>query len=145
MKVHSKFFLKSLQDTNNFAKRISKLICPGMCICIKGKLGIGKTTLVNFILNHYSKKKLVVTSPTFSLVNIYEFDELNIWHYDLFRLKKKSEIYNLDLELAIRDCVIIEWPEIVEDILPKNRINIFLKETTNTNIEVKCIQQKDNQ
>ena len=72
MKEHSKFFLNSLDDTEKFAKKISKIIKNGVCICLNGKLGTGKTTLVKFILKNYLGKEVNVNSPTFSLVNLYD-------------------------------------------------------------------------
>ena len=142
MKEHSKFFLNSLADTEKLAKKISKIIKNGVCLCLNGKLGIGKTTLVKFILNHHMGKKINVNSPTFSLVNVYETNNLRVWHYDLYRLNHKSEIYNLDIELALRDCTIIEWPEIIEDILPNDRINIYFDEINSTSIEISILSNK---
>ena len=109
---------------------------------MNGKLGIGKTTLVKFILKHHLGKEINVNSPTFSLVNIYETNNLRVWHYDLYRLDHKSEIYNLDIELALRDCTIIEWPEIIEDILPNDRINIYFDEINSTSIEISILSNK---
>ena len=142
MKEHSKFFLNSLADTEKLAKKISKIIKNGVCLCLNGKLGIGKTTLVKFILKHHMDKKINVNSPTFSLVNVYETNNLRVWHYDLYRLNHKSEIYNLDIELALRDCTIIEWPEIIEDILPNDRINIYFDEINRTSIEISIFSNK---
>ena len=142
MKEHSKFFLYSLADTEKLAKKISKIIKNGVCLCLNGKLGIGKTTLVKFILKHHMGKKINVNSPTFSLVNVYETNNLRVWHYDLYRLNHKSEIYNLDIELALRDCTIIEWPEIIEDILPNDRINIYFDEINSTSIEISIFSNK---
>jgi tRNA threonylcarbamoyladenosine biosynthesis protein TsaE len=87
-------------------------------------------------------KKINVNSPTFSLVNVYETNNLRVWHYDLYRLNHKSEIYNLDIELALRDCTIIEWPEIIEDILPNDRINIYFDEINSTSIEISILSNK---
>ena len=131
MKDHFKFFLKNLEDTEKFSLELGKYFLPKSCICIRGKLGIGKTTLVRFALKNFFDTKINVKSPTFSLVNIYEFTNLKIWHYDLYRLKNRNEIYNLDFELALNDCVIIEWPEIIEEILPKKRIDILMKDNSN--------------
>ena len=142
MKEHSKFFLNSLADTEKLAKKISKIIKNGVCLCLNGKLGIGKTTLVKFILKHHMGKKINVNSPTFSLVNVYETNNLRVWHYDLYRLNHKSEIYNLDIGLALRDCTIIEWPEIIEDILPNDRINIYFDEINSTSIEISILSNK---
>ena len=71
-----------------------------------------------------------------------ELNEVIIYYKNLNKkkeklsLKNKSEIYNLDIELALRDCTIIEWPEIIEDILPNDRINIYFVEIDNTKIEI---------
>ena len=89
---------------------------------------MGKTTLAKYLINSLSQKKTIVPSPSFPIVNTYEFPELKIWHYDLYRLKKKNDIFELDIELALMDCVIIEWPEIVEDLLPEKRIDISIEE-----------------
>ena len=53
---------------------------------------------------------------------------IKVWHYDLFRLKNKTEIFELDFELALLDCVIVEWPEIITEYLPHKRIEIHLDE-----------------
>ena len=75
-----------------------------------------------------SKTKLIVSSPTFPIVNTYDLKRIRVWHYDLYRLKNKNDIYELDFEVALMDCVIIEWPEIIEDLLPNKRIDILLDE-----------------
>ena len=128
MKDDFKINLHSLEETKKLAIEISKLIKPKTFISLRGKLGVGKTTLVRNIINVLSKKKEKVLSPTFSIVNIYNLDVSKIWHYDLYRLQNKNEIFNLDYELALLDCVIVEWPEIIKDFLPRKRIEIHLKE-----------------
>ena len=128
MKDEFKIYLKNLVDTENLAKKIAKIVLPKSLILIRGKLGVGKTTLAKYLINSLSQKKTIVPSPSFPIVNTYEFPQLKIWHYDLYRLKKKNDIFELDIELALMDCVIIEWPEIVEDLLPKKRIDISIEE-----------------
>ena len=58
----------------------------------------------------------------------YILKNIKIWHYDLFRLSNKKEIFELDFELALLDCVIVEWPEIITEYLPHKRIDIHLDE-----------------
>ena len=128
MKDEFKIYLKNLFDTENLAKKIAKIVLPKSLILIRGKLGVGKTTLAKYLINSLSQKNIIVPSPSFPIVNTYEFPELKIWHYDLYRLKKKNDIFELDIELALMDCVIIEWPEIVEDLLPEKRIDISIEE-----------------
>ena len=84
--------------------------------------------MASLIINNLSKKKIRVLSPTFSLVNIYDLKTIKVWHYDLFRLGNKKEIFELDFELALLDCVIVEWPEIITEYLPHKRIDIHLDE-----------------
>ena len=128
MKDEFKIYLKNLVDTENLAKKIAKIVLPKSLILIRGKLGVGKTTLAKYLINSLSQKNIIVPSPSFPIVNTYEFPQLKIWHYDLYRLKKKNDIFELDIELALMDCVIIEWPEIVEDLLPEKRIDISIEE-----------------
>tara|TARA_B100000886_G_scaffold296252_1_gene223383 strand:- start:422 stop:883 length:462 start_codon:yes stop_codon:yes gene_type:complete len=128
MKDEFKINLVNLGETEKLAQKIAKRIEPKSFISLRGKLGVGKTTLASLIINNLSKKKIRVLSPTFSLVNIYDLKTIKVWHYDLFRLRNKKEIFDLDFELALSDCVIVEWPEIITEYLPHNRIEIYLDE-----------------
>ena len=128
MKDEFKINLDNLRETEKLAQNIAKRIKPKTFISLRGKLGGGKTTLASLIINNLSKKKIRVLSPTFSLVNIYDLKNIKIWHYDLFRLSNKKEIFELDFELALLDCVIVEWPEIITEYLPHKRIDIHLDE-----------------
>jgi tRNA threonylcarbamoyladenosine biosynthesis protein TsaE len=99
-------------------------------ILLKGGLGAGKTSLVKALHKTLGLRENEIVSPTFTLLNIYDSKKLNgqVWHYDLYRLKSEQDIHNLDLEEALDNhLTIIEWPEIIEHILPKKRmeINIF--------------------
>ncbi len=128
MKDEFKINLVNLRETEKLAQKISQRIEPQSFISLRGKLGVGKTTLASLIINNLSKKKIRVLSPTFSLVNIYDLKTIKVWHYDLFRLRNKKEIFELDFELALLDCVIVEWPEIITEYLPNKRIDIYLDE-----------------
>ena len=128
MKDEFKINLVNLRETEKLAQKIAQRIEPKSFISLRGKLGVGKTTLASLIINNLSKKKIRVISPTFSLVNIYDLKTIKVWHYDLFRLRNKKEIFELDFELALLDCVIVEWPEIITEYLPNKRIDIYLDE-----------------
>ena len=62
---------------------------------------------------------------------MFDVSGLKIWHFDLYRLKNKSEVFDLDFDLALADCVIVEWPEIIKDYLPAKRVDIHLNEDEN--------------
>ena len=123
--------LKSLEDTQNFSKNISKIISAGDIIFLYGEIGVGKTTFVRFFINHLESKKGIknseVLSPTFNIVYDYDVGNIKILHYDLYRLKNYKDISQLGMFETSNDSIkIVEWPELIES-KPKNRIDILFK------------------
>jgi len=123
--------LKSLEHTQNFSKKISKIIRAGDIIFLYGEIGAGKTTFVRFFINNLESKNKIkksdVLSPTFNIVYDYEVGIIKILHYDLFRLKNYSDISQLGMfETSRKYIKIIEWPELIEP-KPKNRIDILFQ------------------
>ena len=120
--------LKSLEDTQNFSRNISKIISAGDIIFLYGEIGVGKTTFVRFFINHleskYGVKNSEVLSPTFNIVYDYDVGNLKILHYDLYRLKNYKDISQLGMFETSNDSIkIVEWPELIES-KPKDRIDI---------------------
>jgi len=120
--------LKSLEDTQNFSKNISKIINAGDIIFLYGEIGVGKTTFVRFFINHLESKKGIknsdVLSPTFNIVYDYDVGNIKILHYDLYRLKNYKDISQLGMFETSDDSIkIVEWPELIES-KPKNRVDI---------------------
>ena len=120
--------LKSLEDTQNFSKNISKIISAGDIIFLYGEIGVGKTTFVRFFINHLERKKGIknsdVLSPTFNIVYDYDIGNIKILHYDLYRLKNYKDISQLGMFETSNDSIkIVEWPELIES-KPKDRIDI---------------------
>jgi len=120
--------LKSLEDTQNFSKNISKIISAGDIIFLYGDIGVGKTTFVRFLINHLESKngikKSDVLSPTFNIVYDYDIGDIKILHYDLYRLKNYKDIFQLGMFETSNDSIkIVEWPELIES-KPKDRVDI---------------------
>jgi len=120
--------LKSLEDTQNFSKNISKIINAGDIIFLYGEIGVGKTTFVRFFINYLESKNGIknseVLSPTFNIVYDYDVGNLKIFHYDLYRLKNYKDISQLGMFETSNDSIkIIEWPELIES-KPKDRVDI---------------------
>ena len=147
--------LKSLEDTQNFTKNISKIIRAGDVIFIYGEIGVGKTTFVRFFINHLESKSGIknsdVLSPTFNIVYDYDIGNIKILHYDLYRLKNYKDISQLGMFETSNDSIknsikIVEWPELIES-KPKDRIDIqfqYLKLTDYRKIKiVGCGKWKD--
>ena len=127
----SKIDLSSENKTEELAKKISKKLKPKDIIYLYGEMGVGKTTFVRYLINEFQKKNKLqiteVTSPTFNILCEYDIKQIKINHYDLFRLKTKEEIINLDLFNDISNTItFIEWPQII-DKKPDNLIELDFK------------------
>ena len=127
----SKIDLSSENKTEELAKKISKKLKPKDIIYLYGEMGVGKTTFVRYLINEFQKKNKLqiteVTSPTFNILCAYDINHIKINHYDLFRLKTKEEIINLDLFNDISNTItFIEWPQII-DKKPDNLIELDFK------------------
>ena len=113
----------STDKTKKLAYEIAKKIKEGYVIALYGDLGSGKTTFVRYLVEGLGLKNRV-QSPTFVVVRRYG----NINHVDLYRLSSKEEVLEIGLEEMMQDkksITIIEWPEIVEKLLPTNTVKIY--------------------
>ena len=92
-----------------------------------GNLGAGKTFFTQKLLKQIGVKESI-TSPTFNLLNTYNSTIGEIYHYDLYRLNNRHEIFELGIEDAMngKNICIIEWPEIISDLLPQETLAIEL-------------------
>lgn len=127
-----KILTKSEKETLALGEKFGKKLKGGEVIALQGNLGAGKTILTKGIAKGLGIKN-IVNSPTFILMNIYDVKKSDIKqlvHVDCYRIKKPDEIVNIGLEEYYydQDCVvIIEWPEKIKEILPKNLIKISIK------------------
>ncbi len=128
----------TLSELTTLINKISNKLKIGNVIYLKGDLGSGKTAITKILIQNlfkkYKKKIPIVTSPTFNIVQYYLVNkQLVIAHYDLYRLKKSSDINNIGLyDLEDKMISIIEWPELIRK-KHKNRIEIKLSYTKKDN------------
>ena len=113
------------EDTMEVAENIESEKFPGMVICLDGELGSGKTVFVKGFAKALGITE-TITSPTFSLVKEYPDGEMPLYHMDVYRLDEKSNIgvedyFNMD------GVCIVEWPEMIEDRLPEERLDVRFK------------------
>ena len=96
-----------------------------------GKMGAGKTTFVKAVCEALGVED-VITSPTFAIVNEYESTTTgeSIYHFDFYRIKRLEEVYDMGYEeyfYSGRLCF-IEWPELIEDLLPEDAVRVEIEE-----------------
>lgn len=121
-RVPEKILLPNEASTIKFGTEIAKTLEIGDIVALNGALGAGKTFLAGAIINYFYPQ-LVVTSPTFNLVNLYSDSATTMYHYDLYRLKVADEVFNLGIEESFSLGIsIIEWPDIAKELMPKNKI-----------------------
>ena len=106
---------KSLLKVTN---KLVNLIKKGDNLFLYGELGVGKTTFTRILINQLQSENRIntteVLSPTFNILNEYLINNLNVKHYDLYRIKQQEELDNLGLFEEKEAISIIEWPEILK-------------------------------
>ena len=120
--------IKSIEEMSELSKDIIKAMEEGDVFALVGDLGAGKTTLVSLILKNLDYPE-VVSSPTFSIANIYD-TKPRINHLDLYRLESEEEIESFEYEEYFypdSSITFIEWPSMAESYLPRDIIYIDIK------------------
>ncbi len=118
---------KTETDTTTFGARLGTILKPGDVVCLDGPLGVGKSTLARGLIRALSSAD-DIPSPTFTLVETYEAEVGDIWHFDLYRLEIQRDVWELGFEDALESGIsIIEWPGKIEGLLPAEAIRLDLK------------------
>jgi tRNA threonylcarbamoyladenosine biosynthesis protein TsaE len=121
--------LASESATAALAARVARLAAAGDVIALRGELGSGKTTFARGFIRARGRLDEEVPSPTFTLVEVYEFPDgaPPVWHFDLYRLDKSEDAYELGFEEALGAAILlIEWPERLGPLLPRERLDVAL-------------------
>ena len=119
------FDLPDEDATARLGAVIAKTLKPGDAVCLTGPLGAGKSTLARGLVRALTKPNEDVPSPTFTLVQFYDGPDFPVAHFDLYRLARAEEAYEIGLDEALEDgAAVIEWPERLEGRLPPDRLDI---------------------
>ena len=132
---------KSEYQTKEYARNMAKILKCGDVIVLSGELGAGKTKFVEGILSQFDLQE-EISCPTFTIVNEYKNDKINIYHFDLYRLGDIYEFENIGgEEYFSKGICIFEWGELIEDILPNDYIKIsFSKSLENPEYRILNIE-----
>ncbi len=115
--------LANLDATVRLAAALARLLRAGDVVALEGDLGAGKTAFARALIRELTGGEEEVPSPTFTLLQTYEAPDFDIWHFDLYRLEKPEDAFELGIEDAMAEGVtLIEWPDRLGRYLPRDRL-----------------------
>ena len=121
--------IENTQNLTEAARKFVDEMGKNRVFAFYGKMGAGKTTLIKAICEALGVED-VVTSPTFAIVNEYaDAKGKPVYHFDFYRIKNLREAYDIGCEEYFYSgypCF-IEWPELVEELLPENTVNVYIE------------------
>ena len=120
------FNCQSVEETQDLAKKLAKNINPGITISLIGDLGTGKTTFTKGFARQLGIKDHV-TSPTFKLISEYQGEKYRLNHIDAYRMNGPEDFLNIGGEeylISKNNITIIEWGDLLNDILPSKTIRV---------------------
>lgn len=116
----------SEDDTLELAQNLESEKFPNMVICLEGDLGSGKTVFTKAFAKALGITDNI-TSPTFNIIKEYDNGEMNLYHMDVYRLSDIKQDIGIEEYFTKKGICVIEWSDLIEDILPKNRLVIKIK------------------
>ena len=119
-----KIYLENEEKTREIGSKLGELLTPKSVICLIGDLGAGKTTMTQSLARALGVDDYI-TSPTFTIVNEYE-GKMPLYHFDVYRIGSSEEMYDIGFDEYIdgEGVCIIEWANLIEDILPDEYLYI---------------------
>ena len=131
--------IQSLDQIHEAARQFIAEMGDNTVFALYGKMGACMTTFIKAVCEELGVSD-VITSPTFAIVNEYRSDTAGelIYHFDFYRIKKLEEVYDMGYEDYFYSGALcfIEWPELVEELLPGNTIKVTIEEVENGEREV---------
>ena len=130
-------------ETKKVARDIAQNMETTGIIVLNGELGAGKTKFTEGFLSYFGLEN-EISSPTFTIVNEYKNEKVNIYHFDVYRLADIDEFYAIGgEEYFSKGICIIEWGEIIEEALPKQYTKITIeKDENDLDKRILCIEEK---
>jgi|SRR5690606_25682359 len=118
----------SPEATKALGARLAAGLGPGDVVALYGDLGAGKTHLVQGLCAALGVPEAAVTSPTFTLVNVYQGRDFPVYHVDAYRIRHADEFFEMGYEEYFYGdgLTLVEWPERVEDLLPPATLRLRL-------------------
>jgi tRNA threonylcarbamoyladenosine biosynthesis protein TsaE len=124
--IFAPVILSTEADTAALARQIAPLLRPGDTLLLSGAIGSGKSFFARAMIRaRMGNPDEEVPSPSFTLVQTYQAEGIEIWHCDLYRLRTAQDVWELGLDEAfIRAICLIEWPDRLGDMAPENALSL---------------------
>ena len=134
----------SSAETRALGERLAHRLCPGDVLCLWGDLGAGKSELTRGIAAGLGVTA-PVTSPSFTIMNVYEDGRLPLYHFDWYRLESSEELYEMGMDeyLTGDGVAVVEWPGVCPDAMPDTRLDITLTPVSEGERELTVIPRGD--
>ena len=118
----------SADETYEYGRKIGSEAQPGDVYCLTGDLGVGKTVFTQGFAAGLGVEE-AVSSPTFTIVQEYEGEKMPFYHFDVYRIGDVEEMdeVGFDEYVSGEGVSLIEWANLIEEILPENRVNITIE------------------
>ena len=122
--------IQDLEHIREAARQFIAVMGDRKVFAFYGHMGAGKTTFVKAVCEELGVED-VITSPTFAIINEYQSREGDtVYHFDFYRIKKLEEVYDMGYEDYFYSGALcfIEWPELIEDLLPEDAVKVSITE-----------------
>ena len=119
---------RSVRETRALGERIAARLQPGDVLLLEGDLGAGKSELARGIARGLGVTE-TVTSPSFTILNVYGSGRCPLYHFDWYRLESAEELYELGMDeyLGGDGIAVVEWPGRCPEAIPENAVRIRLE------------------
>jgi tRNA threonylcarbamoyladenosine biosynthesis protein TsaE len=119
--------LKTEEDTKRLGEELARDLGPGSVLALSGDLGAGKTTLTKAIAKGLGVSENL-TSPTFTVVCEYDSGRLPFYHFDVYRVHDEDELFEIGFDEYLHrgGVCVIEWADLIEDMLPADAVRVRL-------------------
>ena len=130
---------RSAKETRKLGESLAERLKPGDVLLLEGDLGAGKSELTRGIARGLGVEE-TVTSPSFTILNVYESGRCPLYHFDWYRLESSGELYELGMDeyLGGDGIAVVEWPDRCPDAIPENSYRIILETLGENERNIKC-------
>lgn len=132
------------KDTYELGRKLGKEAKPGQVLCLYGDLGVGKTVFTQGFAKGLEIEELI-SSPTFTIVQIYEEGRLPFYHFDVYRIGSIDEMDEIGYEDYVygTGVCLIEWANLIEEILPDHYTTVVIEKDLNRGFDYRKISVEE--